>query len=198
MANISSAAAAQKVYILPRVQKLPSSRCGRNSVPSRRASTAITVRTRVPIASMILRRRLMIARNASALISKRSRGRHVLHDVDVGVLKSVGEPVNATPLIAQAAASSRSARRWDRWRHARKPCRIQNLPSHLLINMGRDFAAKRIGERVVFESAAGRPVWRQISVLRQIGERHWVGTEGQAHEIIKAFFRLAVVTGKAR
>src|SRR5215472_644541 len=96
------------------------------------------------------------------------------------------------------AASSRSGRRWDRWRHVRKPCRIQDLPCHLLIDMRRDFAVKRIGERVVFESAAWRAVWRQISVLGQIGERHRVGAESQAHEIVKALFRLTVVAGKAR
>src|SRR6516225_5412570 len=114
-------------------------------------------------------------------------------------------PANrSTPcrLIAASRGSSRSGRRRDRrcerWRHVRKPCRIQDLPRHLLIDMGRDFAVKRIGERVVFESAAWRAVWRQISVLGQIGERHRVGAVGQAHEIIKAFFRLAVVAGKAR
>src|SRR5262249_1299340 len=67
---------------------------------------------------------------------------------------------------------------WEGWGHVRKPCRIQDLPRHLLIDMGRDFAVKRIGERVVFESAAWRAVWRQISVLGQIGERHRVGPVG--------------------
>src|SRR5215472_16466909 len=46
--------------------------------------------------------------------------------------------------------------RCECWRHVRTPCRIQDLPRHLLIDMGRDFAVKRIGERVVFESAAWR------------------------------------------
>ena len=98
----------------------------------------------------------------------------------------------------EAAASPRWGRRREGWRYVRKPCRIQDLPRHLLIDMRRDFAVKRIGERVVFESAGWRAVWRQISVLGQIGKRHRVGAVGQAHEIVKAFFRLAVVTGKAR
>src|SRR5262245_40070811 len=64
--------------------------------------------------------------------------------------------------------------------------------------MRRDFAVKRISERVVFESAAWRAVWRQISVLGQIGERQRAGAEGAAHESVKTLYRLTVVAGKAR